>query len=179
MKWAFIVSRCAFDPSVFPRCWLIVSEGRRQPRRLCWCFFLSVFFGGVFQRETQGLVKSPLTVTHPLPTTTMLTSPTCLALPGPLLYPPHTYQTETSGQLKAPIRLHSDLGEQSDLSLKFPLPVPLSFFISLWRWPLLNVCVHAVMRSQGVNEDRWLSVPGLCPLQSRLGGRDIGNRHLG
>lgn len=61
----------------------------------------------------------------------MLTSPTCLALPGPLLYPLHTYQTETSGQLKAPIRLYSDLGEQSDLSLKFHFLVPLSFFISL------------------------------------------------
>lgn len=35
------------------------------------------------------------------------------------------------------------------------------------------------MSSQGLNEDRWLSVPGLCPLQSTVRERDIGNRHLG
>lgn len=35
------------------------------------------------------------------------------------------------------------------------------------------------MSSQGLNEDRWLRVPGLCPLQSTVRERDIGNRHLG
>lgn len=161
-----------FDPFLPPHRWIIASEGRR---------------GGP-QRATfsprQGLIKPPPAISGP-PRHQHDPHPSPPPPPSRILPAPAVQKKNPPADSRPVIRFHGNLGRPlgrlSEVGLRYPsLSLPHVKVTHVEMSARACVCVFcAVMSSQGLNEDRWLSVPGLCPLQSTVRERDIGNRHLG